>query len=176
MVGIDLPAFNIKRARDHGVPPYADYVQKIYGQNLTDWSQLGTPGFPTFTPECQNLSSVYTWVKLKLSFPQVSYQKKIFYQRRGRPGRHRMRQKLWNVNLQHLVNFRSPEDIDLFIGGLCEQPVSGGMLGSVFATIIATQFHNYKYGDRFFASHSNTEAAFTSGLQPLHTQFPYRIL
>jgi len=114
-VGLDLPAFNIKRGRDHGIRPYVDYVFEVYGKKLTNWRQIGTEGFPSFIDDCKIMPSLY----------------------------------------------KSIEDMDLFIGGLCEEHVEGGMVGPTFATIIALQFHAYKFGDRFFVSHSNTKAAFT---------------
>jgi Ca2+-binding RTX toxin-like protein len=41
-------------------------------------------------------------------------------------------------------------DIDLWIGGLAEQKVTGGMLGSTFDFIFATQFLALQNGDRFY--------------------------
>jgi Ca2+-binding RTX toxin-like protein len=42
------------------------------------------------------------------------------------------------------------EDIDLWIGGLAEQKVTGGMLGSTFDFIFAMQFLDLQNGDRFY--------------------------
>ena len=46
--------------------------------------------------------------------------------------------------------YDSVEDIDLWIGGLAEDHINGGLLGEVFSAIIADQFIRSRDGDRFF--------------------------
>lgn len=48
------------------------------------------------------------------------------------------------------IVYERPEDIDLWVGGLLEEPVDGGILGPVFANIVADQFSKLKRGDRYF--------------------------
>ena len=46
-----------------------------------------------------------------------------------------------------------PMDIDLFPGGLAEEPVNGGILGETFSCLVSEQFRKLIQGDRFFFTH-----------------------
>lgn len=46
--------------------------------------------------------------------------------------------------------YDSIDDVDLWIGGLAEQHVFGGMVGETFSWIIGDQFRRLRDGDRFF--------------------------
>ncbi|XP_063374283.1 chorion peroxidase isoform X2 [Cydia amplana] len=61
--------------------------------------------------------------------------------------------------------YSNPDDIDLWIGGLLEEPVDGGIVGATFANIIADQFSRMKRGDRYFYEHGPdvNPGAFTPG-------------
>ncbi|XP_076469000.1 chorion peroxidase-like [Babylonia areolata] len=100
--GLDLPALNIQRGRDHAIPSY-NLLRKHLGlKENTHWSDFG---------ECANgLKNVY----------------------------------------EH------PDDVDTFTGGTCERSLSGGVVGELFGEIIARQFRDLKFGDKyFFESHSS---------------------
>lgn len=46
--------------------------------------------------------------------------------------------------------YSSPDDVDLWVGGLCEDHVNGGQMGETFSTIIKDQFERSRDGDRFW--------------------------
>jgi len=51
--------------------------------------------------------------------------------------------------------YRTPDDIDLWVGGLLEKSVEGGVVGMTFAEIIADQFARFKQGDRYYYEYDN---------------------
>ena len=46
--------------------------------------------------------------------------------------------------------YQFPSDIELFPGGLSEIPTEPGKLGPTFACVVAKQFQDLKFGDRYF--------------------------
>ncbi len=46
--------------------------------------------------------------------------------------------------------YSSPDDVDVWVGGLCEDHVNGGQVGETFFTIIKDQFERLRDGDRFW--------------------------
>ncbi|XP_064556463.1 chorion peroxidase [Drosophila montana] len=51
--------------------------------------------------------------------------------------------------------YRTPDDIDLWVGGLLEKAVEGGIVGITFAEIIADQFARFKHGDRYYYEYND---------------------
>jgi len=58
--------------------------------------------------------------------------------------------------------YSSPCQIDLWVGGVAETPVSGALTGPTFNCIMATQFSRLRDGDRFFFTHNGQVGSFTS--------------
>ncbi|KAG8176701.1 hypothetical protein JTE90_003837 [Oedothorax gibbosus] len=58
-------------------------------------------------------------------------------------------------------NYRSVHDVDLWTGILSETPNEGVVVGPTGACIVGAQFHNLKFGDRFYFEHANQAGSFT---------------
>lgn len=57
--------------------------------------------------------------------------------------------------------YASPDDIDLFPGGMSERPLQGGLVGPTFACIIGIQFRQLRKCDRFWFETDDPSIRFT---------------
>ncbi|XP_013401626.1 peroxidasin homolog isoform X2 [Lingula anatina] len=63
--------------------------------------------------------------------------------------------------------YKHPDDVDLFVGGILETSVPGGIVGPTFACIIARTFKNVRDGDRFWYENPNAEGFTPAQLQEI---------
>ncbi|MGH0035647.1 MAG: peroxidase family protein [Myxococcota bacterium] len=97
--GFDLPALNIQRGRDHGLPSYND-TREAYGlERAADFAAITTDSA--------------------------------------------MQERL-------AATYDSVDDVDLWVGGLAEDPAPGSQLGPLFHTIVAQQFTVLRDGDAYW--------------------------
>ena len=57
--------------------------------------------------------------------------------------------------------YASPDDVDLYIAGVSENPVADGIVGPTFSCILSEQFRRLKNGDRFWYENSGFRHSFT---------------
>ena len=61
-----------------------------------------------------------------------------------------------------LQTYGSLDTVDLWVGGLAEEPVRGGLVGATFACIFANTFSAIRNGDRFYFENNGPDAIFTA--------------
>lgn len=64
--------------------------------------------------------------------------------------------------------YPSVDEVDLFVGGIGERPLTGAVLGPTFVCIVGDQFSRLRRGDRFF--YEETSARFTEGMNAIKLQ------
>jgi hypothetical protein len=57
--------------------------------------------------------------------------------------------------------YAAVEDIDLWSAGVSEKPLPGSMVGPTFGCLMAKQFHNLRFGDRFWYENGGWPSSFT---------------
>jgi hypothetical protein len=67
----------------------------------------------------------------------------------------------WYCRLSQI--YAHPDDVDFFVGGMSEKPVSGGLLGWTFLCVVGDQFARAKKGDRFFYDVGGQPGSFSEG-------------
>ncbi|MFW2390364.1 MAG: peroxidase family protein [Polyangiales bacterium] len=97
--GFDLPALNMQRGRDHGLPDY-------------------------------NTARVAMGLEPKSSFAEVTSDSIV-------------QERLASV-------YGRVDEIDVWLGGLAEDPVNGGLVGELVFTVVKLQFERLRDGDRFW--------------------------
>uniref|UniRef100_A0AC34GNB9 Peroxidase n=1 Tax=Panagrolaimus sp. ES5 TaxID=591445 RepID=A0AC34GNB9_9BILA len=63
-----------------------------------------------------------------------------------------LKDQILDTNIRQALarNYPSPDEIDLYVGAMVEDPVVGGLVGSTLACVIGDQFKRTRDGDRFY--------------------------
>lgn len=115
--------------------PGKKFGMDLVAINLQRGRELGMPGYNAFREWC--------------GFPRINR----FEELEG---------IISNVTLAaYRRHYQSPDDIDLWSAGVAEKSLPGAMTGPTFACIIGRQFHNLKFGDRFWYENGGWPSSFT---------------
>lgn len=55
------------------------------------------------------------------------------------------------------------DKIDIFVGYIAENPKKGALVGETAACVLGKQFHNLKYGDRYWYENTERKGSLTKG-------------
>lgn len=134
---LDLATLNIVRGRDAGIGSLNDVRADLFAQTglsilkpYVSWDDFG-----------QNLLHPESLENFIMAYADLT----AFF---GANLREKAHDAMLDANFMN--NDKSFNNIDLWIGGLAEQKVTGGMLGSTFDFLFAKQMDNLQNGDRFY--------------------------
>jgi peroxidase len=60
--------------------------------------------------------------------------------------------------------YATVDDIDVYVGGLVERPLTGSIAGPTLNCLIAEQFKNIKFADRYFYELGGQAHSFSPGI------------
>ncbi|CAH1270785.1 PXDN [Branchiostoma lanceolatum] len=106
-------------------PPGSDRGLDLAALNIQRGRDHGLPGYNAWRVKC-GLPKASSFDDLAFEIPDCS-----------------ARKRLENV-------YSHVDDIDVFVGGLTEEAVPGGVVGPTFACLIGLQFQDLRKGDRFW--------------------------
>jgi len=113
------------------------FGQDLMARNIQRGREHGLPGYTAYRAFC-NLPDI----------PSFSSE--------DRPS------EISEENFALLANiYDCPAQIDLWVGGVAESFVTGGLVGPTFACIQGTQWQRLIFGDRFFFTHAEQAGSFT---------------
>lgn len=105
--------------------------------NIQRGRDHGLNGYPEWRKHC-HLSPVNTWEEMEKIVDPISF-KRI-----------------------HEI-YKTPQDVDIYTGGLAEYPVKGGIIGPLLTCIVSDQFMRIKRGDSFWYERTAGPQKFTQG-------------
>lgn len=134
----DQDNFFTKQVTNHMFqPPNADFGLDLFALNIQRGRDHGIPGYNKWREAC--------------GMPKVTnFRQLASIMKRPVP---RLLRRM----------YKSVDDIDLYIAGVAEIPVTGGLVGPTFACILGEQFKRLKIGDRFWYENGNMESTFSEG-------------
>lgn len=151
----------------------AEVFERIFYEGLVDgvlWAQMLKPAFET-TPSVPFKTFVTTTPNIDLAALDIQRQRD-----HGIPGYihylkyfHNVEVHQWDDLLQFMdaenigklkEHYKYVEDVELYVGGHHERKIHDAVVGPTFASIIGIQFHNAKFGDRFFYEHEDQIGSF----------------
>ena len=116
---------------EHSPKRHTHFGGDLVARNIQRGRDHGIPDYNTFRKIC-NLAPITSFAQKPLE----------------------MSHDMWH---RFKLLYRNVNDIDLYPAAIAEIPVdSDALLGPTFSCLIGLQFHNLKYGDRFFFSHRST--------------------
>jgi len=160
LVGIplDLPALNIARGRDAGVPALNEARRQFQEIANGDTQLSPYTSWVDYALNLKNSASIVNFIAAYGTHQTILDATTIAEKRQaamdlvfGGVGTPADRLAFLNGTGAYAADLGGLENVDLWIGGLAEKKMAfGGMLGSTFSFVFELQLENLQNGDRFY--------------------------
>eukprot|EP00873_Tetraselmis_striata_P031945 jgi/Tetstr1/452209/TSEL_039245.t1 len=154
---LDLPAINIARGRDAGVPPLNEARAQLYAASNSSWLKP-YESWADFGANLKTPASIINFIAAYGLHPLITTATTLAAKRDaatllvlGGEGEPTDRLDFLHSTGSWTAETSGLNTVDLWIGGLAEKIMPfGGMLGSTFNAIFELQLENLQEGDRFY--------------------------
>ncbi|KAH9363573.1 hypothetical protein HPB48_013778 [Haemaphysalis longicornis] len=170
--GNDLFATDLQRGRDHGIPPYSDYVRLCRNVTIDSFEDLYKKklmprAIAQLYSTIYGLYGSFSKEEAHVFELRALHRQAFHFSCEFRTATQRFASQIIstkNISAGRARIFatrRSVHDIDLFSAGPHEAAVEGAAMGPTFLCIFAEMFKKLKYGDRFYFEHGYQAGSFT---------------
>ncbi|NLF32953.1 MAG: hypothetical protein GX591_18970 [Planctomycetes bacterium] len=174
---LDLPAINIARGRDAGIPPL-NAARRAFFEATGDTQLVPYTSWADFAGNLKHAESLVNFIAAYGTHPSVTAATTLADKRAaatllvlGGPGEPADRLDFLNstgawANLPGGLIITGLDDVDFWIGGLAERVMPfGGLLGSTFNFVFETQLEALQNGDRLYYLHRTAGLNFLAELE-----------
>ena len=154
---LDLPAINLARGRETGIPTLQEARAELFAATQSDWLRPYA-SWVDFAQHLKNPASVINFIAAYGTHASITGADTLAEKRAaatllvmGGIGEPTDRMDFLTGTGAYATGHGGLDSVDLWIGGLAEAILPfGGMLGSTFTAVFEAQLENLQNGDRFY--------------------------
>jgi hypothetical protein len=165
---LDLPALNIARGRDTGIPPLNEVRRQFHEATEGDERLAPYESWADFGESLRHPESLVNFIAAYGTHSTIAEAQTVDAKRAAAASLVLGGSDAPADRLAFLASDAATsgvDDIDFWIGGLAEAPLGEGLLGPSFGYVFETQLENLQSGDRFYYPHRTAGLNFFNQLQ-----------